>query len=353
MSLLADLLSRIKPLSGRGDVPPGLRQTVSDYSRKETIKKKIVIFSLLFILAVAAGAITVYVMDYVKTSALKNKKAAPQRSADVSSPAPSAPPAPPVQTEAKKTESQMPETAAKPSTPESKPSATVSKKPHVRREAVAKKIEPSQYSPPKEGSKRQAPAPKPVDSGQRDIFLYAARGYESRKEYAEALLNYKKALEIEPKNYIIMNNISSMLLFLNSYKEASRYSRDALNIRNDYVPSLINLGIANIQADNLSEGESYLLKALTIEPTNRYVLLNLAILYEKKGDNGKASEYFQKLLEKNDIQGYLGAARIAEKQGRTADAIMIYKEIFSMDGADPEIKRLANDNLIRLQPSAN
>lgn len=353
MSLLADLLSKIKPLSGKGDVPPGLRQTVSDYSRKETIKKKIVILSLLFVLAVAGGVVTVYVMDYAKTSALKT---AGRRTTAGNKAAPAAPPSsqpmgkPETGSEIPAAPAQKPETAAPAPAPEHKPAARVPGKLFAKRHVTGKKAASKIQDSGKDTAKRQEAPQKPVDNTQEDIYLYTARTHESRKEYAEALLNYRKALEIEPKNYIIMNNISSMLLFLNSYAEAMSYSRSALNMRNDYVPSLINLGIANIQTSNLAEGESYLLKALSLEPANRYVLLNLAILYEKKGDNNRAYDYFRKLSEKDDLQGYLGAARIAEKQGRIPDAVRIYKDVFSMDNAGPEIKRLANDNLIRLQP---
>jgi hypothetical protein len=33
-----------------------------------------------------------------------------------------------------------------------------------------------------------------------------------------------------------------------------------------------------------------------------------------------------------DVQGYLGLARIAEKQNRISDAIIIYRELVSMKG---------------------
>ncbi|MDP6624930.1 MAG: hypothetical protein QGG87_00540 [Nitrospinota bacterium] len=50
-----------------------------------------------------------------------------------------------------------------------------------------------------------------------------------------------------------------------------------------------------------------------------------------------------------DVQGYLGLARIAEKQNRISDAIIIYRELVSMKGIDPQVKRMAHDRAYMLQ----
>ncbi len=111
---------------------------------------------------------------------------------------------------------------------------------------------------------------------------------------------------------------------------------------------MINIGIAYIRLNNQSEGEAYLSKALSIEPSNSYALLNLGLLYEKRGDNDKAYGYFSKLSEIGNIHGHLGIARIAEKQGRNSDAVRIYREILSMNNIDPKTRKLVNDRLLLL-----
>ena len=184
--------------------------------------------------------------------------------------------------------------------------------------------------------------------GDRDFYLYTARTHESRKEYQQAFYNYTRALEIDNSNYIIMNNMSSVLLHLGNSEEAIKYSKYALGIRKDYVPSLINLGIAHIMTGKLPEGEGYLAKALSIEPLNSYAIFNIGLLFEKRGDNDKAYGYFFKLSEMGDIQGHLGIARVLEKQGRGPNAARVYRDIISISGIDPNIKRLANERLLQL-----
>ena len=51
------------------------------------------------------------------------------------------------------------------------------------------------------------------------------------------------------------------------------------------------------------------------------------------------------IFDKKDVQGYLGLARIAEKQGRGTDAIALYKEIMRMEGVPANIKVIAQGYL--------
>jgi tetratricopeptide (TPR) repeat protein len=127
-----------------------------------------------------------------------------------------------------------------------------------------------------------------------------------------------------------------------------RYAQRALEIRKDYVPSLVNLGIDYSCLGKASESESYFRRALAVEPANHYALLNLALLYEKQSAFDKADQYYARLSREGDAQGYLGSARIAEKQNRIADAINFYRMVKSTDNVDTQASNAANDRLMRL-----
>jgi Tfp pilus assembly protein PilF len=213
----------------------------------------------------------------------------------------------------------------------------------------ASKSQPAPVPEIAEGTGKGAKQPSRDDLANRDVYLYTARTYESKRDYQQALYNYKKALGLDPENYIILNNISSILIQMGSYEESIVYSKNALAVKNTYPPSLINLGIACIRIDKLTEGEGYLTKALSIEPSNRYAILNLAIMQERQGDLDKAYASFYRLSGMGDIQGYLGIARIAEKRGKNSDAARIYQEILSMNDVDPKLKKLARERLSRIE----
>jgi tetratricopeptide (TPR) repeat protein len=184
-----------------------------------------------------------------------------------------------------------------------------------------------------------------TSKNEKDVALYTAKSYEQNKNYGQAITHYKKALEKDTRNYLIMNNLASVLIKTGSFKESIPYSMDALTVQKNYVPSLVNLGIANIQLGNMTEGEMYLLKAKSIEPSNKTVLFNLGLLYEKASNFQESLTAFQKLADMKEAGGYLGVARILEKQGNRVEAEKIYKEILSIDNIDPAARQLANERL--------
>ena len=349
MSLLADLLAKLKyQKKEHGDVPLGLKRIVSDSQKRTLLKKKLMAFSFLIAFVVISGFGAVYFMEsYIKPVTIK--KSVQQNINEI---------IPSGQTSDK---ANIPITAIPSNTPledinsrhEIIPNSSIQTAEQTDKKIVVdagEEIIPSPETTPPVTEfhivNKQEVTQNLNDD--KDSLLYSARAYESKKDYYQALLNYKKALELDPQNYIIMNNISSVLIHMENFSDALRYLENALSIKRDYVPSLINLGISYIRLGNSVEGESYLLKALSIEPSNKYAMFNIAIFYERQGDNDAAYNYFYKLLEMGEIQGRLGTARIAEKQGNRSLAVRVYKEILSMGGVDTQIKKMANERLLYL-----
>lgn len=395
MSLLVDLLSKVKHrttnIGGqKSNVPPDLKRLVSNSTERETVKRKIIVLSVLILFAIIAGIGAIYIVElYIKPSAIKTVKhqktedrLSDNRIANVQNPESRLqssetlePQKPEEQTDAaikpvtikpmpakeqilqkkakQKTALQQVHDRHRKEEPQATDAQSQDSRGESREHAYGENRPTSDVQRPTHSG--QKPTGKDISSSspqtydpQRDIYLYTARTYESRKDYQQALVNYKKALETDANNYIIMNNISGVLIHLGSIEEAVRYAKNALAVKNDYVPSLINLGIAYIRLGNTTEGEGYLSKALSIEPSNNYALLNLGILYEKRGDNEKAYSYFSKLSEMGNLEGYLGIARIAEKQGRISEAVRIYKDMLSKNNIDPRIRKFANERLLQL-----
>jgi len=357
MSLIMDLLSKAKTDDKKTGIPPDLRKTIVDSTFKRKTRKKIIILSAIVLFAFVAGFGVIYYMEsYTKSVIPVVAKKTP----------------PVVQKEATPP-SQVPEERAKIETklevkPEVKPeqkmeqvSRPVSKRHEETVLPKTKTLKKDVTAIPDKKEKqfrRESDTMKAfakdttksssVDRENKDIYLYTARTYESRNDYNLALSNYKKALELDSRNYIIMNNISGVLIRLGLYEEAMWYAKSALNVKANYVPSLINTGIAYLSLKNFTEGEAYLSKALTMEPSNRAALFNLGILYEKQKEYDKAYNYYIKIYGMGDLEGHLGLARILERQGRNIEAARFYREILSIDNADPSIKRFANEKLTQL-----
>jgi len=370
MSLLADLLSRVTYQGLKRDVPPGLKELVTESTERSGTKKKAVLLSLFFCIAVIAGIATVSLFEaLIKPVTPKKTVLQPQPAKQpdkliteqvaarpgppaVSVPVPT-PPAPAVMPAPS-----LPPAVNKPalvqdaasSEQQSESRRNLGPRQGRTKKALRHDVDLSRQDRVEEEAEKKPAAQPPGKEGDENAYLYAAKNYESVKDYPQALSNYMKALEFEPGNYIIMNNIAGIMLRMGSYAEALNYVKYALVIKKDYVPSLINAGIASFKLDNAAEGEGYLTKALTLDPLNRNALLNLALMHEKAGEYDKAYSFFYKLAELKDIQGYVGLARVEERRGNKAAAARIYREILAMNNIGNEIRKMATEKLLYLEP---
>jgi tetratricopeptide (TPR) repeat protein len=347
MSLITDLLSKIKHRREKSDIPPGLKKIVSQSAGRNATIKRIALYSLFLAGTVVAGfAVVYFVESYGKQNMTGPGNVAdrisvntPVNTADVKKDdGPGLPPANDSNVTEKKNTSLAHEEVRQTS-PSGKSSAVAAKASSKTVQKTPKRVKPVTTD------RREDEQHAPKDLSERDVYLYAASSYENNKDFNQALSNYKKALENSPNSAVITNNISGMYINVGSYPEAITYARKALELRSNYVPALINLSTANIRLGNLAEGERYLFLALSIEPSNRLALYNCALLNEQRGEFEKALDYFTKLSMLKDARGIFGTARILEKQGKLQEAIKTYREILAIDTLSDEETRLAHERL--------
>lgn len=326
MSLLSDILSKIRPPEPRKEIPPKLRSTVSEMRRRELTQKRVILLLIFSILTISAGFGVVYILENhvrrqtsssVALTRQKDLQVAPGLSGHHSSQTIHGPmPAEKPLEDGKKKNMQETTIAQlqrgrinaedKTKVDAVKGKSTEEKgifKERLNREEVSTDKTPS---PTQETITEKTAEDKP----DKDFYLHMAKDYESRKDYSKALDSYKKVLSIEPKNYRVMNNIASILIRQGLNEEASIYLRRVIEMKNDYVPGLINMGIVLARLGDFSGAENYLLKALALEPDNRQVIFNIALFYEKEGKYERASEYYSRLEQLGDTRGILGLERI-------------------------------------------
>ncbi|MCX5828625.1 MAG: tetratricopeptide repeat protein, partial [Deltaproteobacteria bacterium] len=374
MSLITDLLSKIKQQEPERGVPPLLKNSVQQSAAGRRMRNRFAI-PIVVILAVAVtGVAAMFFVDYFGRPAktlTPPRFFAPQTvtPAEVATPATSAQAIAP-----QSVQPHDPEVISSQSQPIKKePLPNIVKEDSgkaaagssVRIKAPVKKLaqrtaQKTAQSPGDDlkevkrekasgvSSEEQREKTDKISKQDKDVYLYAARTYESRKDYQQALSNYKKVLTIDPANFMVMNNIASALIQLGAYEEAIRYAEKALKTQKDYIYSLINMGIAYSQLGRFMEGEGYLQRALGMEKSNRNALLNLGLLYENSKAYNKAREIFARLSDTGDGQGYLGLARISEKQGKTSEAVDYYRAAMSVEKRESQIWNFANDRIWQL-----
>jgi Tfp pilus assembly protein PilF len=348
-----DLLSKAKTDDKKTGIPPDLRKTIIDSTFKRKTRKKVIILSAIVLFAFVAGFGVIYYMEsYTKSVVPVVARKTPPVVQKEATP-PSHVPEERAKIETKLEVKLEPKIEQIPRPVSKRQEEAVLPKTKTLKKGVAaipdkKEKQFRRESDTMKASAKDTTKSSSVDRESKDIYLYTARTYESRNDYHLALSNYKKALELDPRNYIIMNNISAVLIRLGLYEEAIWHAKSALSVRANYVPSLINTGVAYLSLKNFTEGEGYLSKALTMEPSNKTAMLNLGVLYERQKEYDKAYNYYIKIYGMGDLEGHLGVARILERQGRNIEAARFYREILSIDNADPSVKRFANEKLNQL-----
>lgn len=350
MSLLSDLLSKIKHPEPRKDIPPGLRSAVSAIKKEEFNKRRFIIIAVFAVVALGSGFGIVYILNNylnaparravpsearvrqpeVKREVVPNetgvgkpeqsgavlqkpaeeiKQGAGQNPPEKTEPDIHAKPIPPQRPHDSSEKRTSEPDAAKPK----EPAADIKKEAKTKKEAV---VQAQQSTVPQ--------TPKLEDSGTKnaglkEMHLYMGEGYEKKKDFSNAIASYKKVLDIEPGNFRVINKLAHIFIQMNLHDEALKHLQNALKLKPDYVPALINSGIAYAKSDNQAEAERALLSAIAIEGTNQPALLNIAILYEKQGRYDLAKSYYLRLQRLGNMQGSAGVERIDALKAATSN----------------------------------
>lgn len=362
MSLMADLLSKAKGEEHRETVPPNLARTVHKASDSRKIIARIKVAFFIFALLILAGFGTVYFMSSYVKPALTLVKEDVRRPVGLpaveSGPLPSSPSLSSVDSGLASSRAGQTAVSTPPTTtPDGKMSNTAAGAPSshtttgdtgtmvmestVEKKASAVIVKADEMSVKGKASR----AVKGTSRSERDLAVYAAKAYEEEKDYKQAVASYKKALEHDPRNYFVMNDLAGLLITMGFFEESVRYSMGALAARNNYVPSLTNAGVANIKMGNMTEGEMYLLKAKSLEPANKVTLFNLGLLYEKLDRYQESIAHFNKLADTGEADGYLGVARVYEKEGKLPEARKTYEKLLVLESLEPQAKSMAIERL--------
>ena len=165
-----------------------------------------------------------------------------------------------------------------------------------------------------------------------DIYYSIALAYKRLNDYDNTILNYKKAIELNPNNYSALYNISLSFRDINDIDNAIFYAKKCIEIKNndddifallsgyyeekkDYESSIealrraifinnkkyiyfYNLGVLLSKNEHYNEAEAAYLKSIELNNTHIESYINLASLYKDK-DNNKALKYLQKAYDIN------------------------------------------------------
>jgi len=150
-------------------------------------------------------------------------------------------------------------------------------------------IPPAQTSTP-QTTLPQARTPK-------DDLEYRADLFMARKQFSDAAEMYRKALEIEPRNPVLLNKLGIAYHQQSMLEAAKRCYERATKVDRSFASSYNNLGTIQYQRKKYRKAISMYKKAIELRPDMPAVYSNLGYAYFAQKHYEDAMAAFRKALE--------------------------------------------------------
>jgi len=200
-----------------------------------------------------------------------------------------------------------------------------------------------------------------TEISKNDVLNWIARGFVSRNlinlvNSAEdwALDSYQRAVELEPKNPYLFNEIGLVYLakadllagqgkenteFLNKAKENFQ---KAIELKSDYAPSHFQLAMISVREGKVKEAIQKLEETKLIAPLDSGLAFQLGLLYYNDNQFDLAKAEFERAVGINEnysnARYFLGL--IYDKEGKKDLAIEQFGKIEALNPENSEIKKI-------------
>ena len=149
----------------------------------------------------------------------------------------------------------------------------------------------------------------------------------------EAIKQYQKALESDPRFVHSYHNLANALLDLNRVDESIPYYLEALRYDSTHFPAHNGLGTAFAQRGQVDEAIKHFKESLRIKPLYNVARCNLAIVYAQSGRADEAIATFKEALRINPRAKYAhhNLANVYLETGRFDEAIQHYRQELALN----------------------
>ena len=181
-----------------------------------------------------------------------------------------------------------------------------------------------------------------------DFDYYNTKGleYYYSGDSKGALNYFNKAIEINPKNAQVYNNIALCYLQLNDFDNAKTALNKALRVDKDFNLTYLNLAKYEAlknnalkkpgkQTDTNKQREKYLKEALKVNPNSKYAYLELGNYYLENKDYALANSNFKNavLIDGNFYEALMGLGISYVEEGNLSDGIKALRKASTASGA--------------------
>lgn len=153
---------------------------------------------------------------------------------------------------------------------------------------------------------------------------------------------YRQELHSNPHNTSSKLGLARILLEKKKYQEAVTLLEQTVNIMEDSADVHYELGLCYIKLGNLAKGESFMLRALELNPRVKYgePYLRLGEAYATV-DPQKAVSYIEQFREvhSSSCEAYYRLGQLYQQLGRMEDAKRAYRETLDIYRSLPRYSR--------------
>ncbi|MDO8500623.1 MAG: tetratricopeptide repeat protein [Gemmatimonadaceae bacterium] len=183
------------------------------------------------------------------------------------------------------------------------------------------------------------------------LFLEALAA-QKRGDIARARDLYAKAIERNPNNAELYNNVGLLYRSTGELERAEDAYRRAISINPKFAAAWSNLGVLLEQRGKRKEATAALQQALALDPSNTGSKVNLANQFYAIGVYANAQRLLEEVLRVNPslAEAHYSLARTLESLGERAGAIQEY-ELFLTTGAGqfPALEKQVTQHLKTLK----
>lgn len=166
-----------------------------------------------------------------------------------------------------------------------------------------------------------------------DIYHVMSILYAQQAQYASAIKQVKRAIQIDARNPTYFNSLGIIQLKQRQWRKAISAFKDALALKPDYAIAYNNLGKCYYEQHRDTDAETAYRQALHHQPHYLDANINLAICLTRKTRYEEAIPLLTTAIEHdpNRIQAYNQLAEIYLQQEQYADAIPPLQERLKRD----------------------
>ncbi len=185
------------------------------------------------------------------------------------------------------------------------------------------------------------------------------------KNYDAAIAAATKLSAKQPDNPLPYNLLGSTYFAKNDIANARKYFEQALSVKPDFVPAIINLATIDLKSENLSAAETHLKNAIKIDKNNAQALTLLAKIEADRGNFETMLKLLQQARANNPsaLQPRILLTRYYLGKRNAPESLNIINEAKNLSPESPEVLLLlgqaqringkSKDSLESLRNAAN